>query len=86
MTQMLTDMLRETMAMPAVKPTHAAVDEMLMEAERVVAVADSLRVWANNSPDDRATERWRAVALVREYANEKWSEAAGRVREMSPDL
>lgn len=62
-------------------------DDMCMGAERVVAVADDMRQWADASTDERsAIERYRAVAVVREYANEQWALATRAMRTRLPDM
>lgn len=56
-------------------------DEMCSGAERAVAVASDLHDWADASPSERsAVERYRALAVVRELANEQWSLAARQMR------
>lgn len=56
-------------------------DDLCMGAERVVAVAHDMHLWADSSPTERtAVERYRALAVVRELANEQWAAAAREMR------
>lgn len=60
-------------------------DDMCQGAERAVAVANDLHDWADASPSERtAVERFRALAVVREMANEQWSVAARTMRTRLP--
>lgn len=56
-------------------------DDLCMGAERAVTVADDMRIWADGSTSERAAiERYRALAVVRELANEQWAAAAREMR------
>jgi hypothetical protein len=84
MTEMLTDILSRAAGLSELRRevnVTMETDDMCMGAERVVAVADDLRQWADASTDERsAIERYRAVAVVRELANEQWAIAARAMR------
>jgi predicted Fe-S protein YdhL (DUF1289 family) len=84
MTEMLTDILSRAAGLSELRREVTVTmdtDDLCMGAERVVAVADDLRQWADASTDERAAiERYRAVAVVRELANEQWALAARSMR------
>jgi len=83
MTEMLMEAIKAAgiMGLPPGEVNAMNADDISMGAERVVAVADDMRYWADNSGDERtAIERYRALATVREFANERWSDAARQLR------
>lgn len=82
MTEMLMEAIKAAGILgPGAGEVTMNADDISMGAERVVAVADDMRYWADNSGDERtAIERYRALATVREFANERWSDAARQMR------
>lgn len=74
-------MIDEMLPKPPSHVSRMDADDLCMRAERVVATANDMHLWADASPSERtAVERYRALAVVRELANEQWAHAAREMR------
>lgn len=86
MTAEMLGALREALTVQPRQEVNAMdFDEMCLGAERAVTVANDLHEWADASPSERtAVERYRALAVVREMANEQWSQTVRALRTRMP--
>jgi len=64
--------------------TTADVDSLVLAAEHAVIIADDLAAWALEAVGDSdSASRWRAVAETRRMANDRWSAATRKARDLA---